>query len=124
MEATEAQVNPTADAWRQRIAAQLVSGRSIRAWCRENGLHEHAFYWWRSRLGLSPAPTRKRPRRAKCLGFAELVVDRAAVDESAVAGMTEPIVVRLGGARRLELVLAGSMPARQIAALIGALEAQ
>jgi hypothetical protein len=50
----EAAVSGMADAWRQRIAAHRASGQSIRAWCRDNNHHEHAFYRWRSRLGLSP----------------------------------------------------------------------
>ena len=33
----EEAVNGTAEAWRERIGAQQASGRSIRAWCRENG---------------------------------------------------------------------------------------
>lgn len=36
--------------WDQRIAQQQSSGESIRAFCRERGLKEHAFYSWRQRL--------------------------------------------------------------------------
>jgi hypothetical protein len=36
--------------WRERIAQQETSGQSIPAYCRERGLKEHAFYWWRRRL--------------------------------------------------------------------------
>ena len=36
--------------WGQRIAQQQSSGESIRAFCRERGLKEHAFYGWRQRL--------------------------------------------------------------------------
>jgi transposase-like protein len=36
--------------WRQRIAAAARSGRSIRAFCREQGVTEGQFYAWRRRL--------------------------------------------------------------------------
>lgn len=99
-----------ADAWRERIVAQLASGQSIRAWCRQQKLHEHSFYWWRSRLGMSPTPAASNPMR-----FAEVVVDRpAAVDDS--------IVLRLGGGR--ELILPASMPPQSIATLVHAIEAR
>jgi len=36
--------------WRQRIAEQENGGGSVRAFCKEKGLPEHAFYGWRQRL--------------------------------------------------------------------------
>jgi hypothetical protein len=39
--------------WRRMLRGQTWSGLSIRAWCREHDLHEHAFYWWRARLALT-----------------------------------------------------------------------
>src|SRR5690349_14160660 len=54
--------NTAADKWRERVKAQQGSGQSIRAWCREHGCHEHAFYWWRCRLGLSPVGAKRRGR--------------------------------------------------------------
>ncbi|HEY1683248.1 MAG TPA: hypothetical protein VGG19_00675 [Tepidisphaeraceae bacterium] len=108
----EATVNGTAEAWRQRIAMQRSSGQSIRAWCRQNNLHEHAFYWWRSRLGLSPKlPARRQRRASKPIRFAEVVVGRP---------VTEPMRLCLGGGR--ELLLPASMPVDQVAQLISALE--
>ena len=106
----EASSNGTADAWRERIMSQRASGRSIRAWCREHNHHEHAFYWWRARLGLSPKAAVKR-RRAQAITFAEVVVNRV-----------EPISLRLGGGR--ELLIPASMPPEHIAKLIRAIEAQ
>lgn len=44
--------------WRQRIAEQESSGQSIRAYCRERGLPEHAFYGWRQRLRKQSAPVK------------------------------------------------------------------
>jgi hypothetical protein len=108
----EAAVNGTADAWRHRIAAHHASGQSIRAWCRDNNQHEHAFYWWRSRLGLSPKPGVKRQgRRVDRLKFTEVVVARS---------VTEPICFRLGSGR--ELILPPSTPVESIAQLVRAIE--
>lgn len=36
--------------WRQLIAEQEKSGKSVRAFCRERELGEYLFYTWRSRL--------------------------------------------------------------------------
>ncbi len=44
--------------WRQRIGQQEGSGQSIRAFCRERGLKEHAFYGWRQRLRKQNTPVR------------------------------------------------------------------
>jgi len=107
-------INGSADAWRERIAAQRASGNSIRGWCRENNHHEQVFYWWRSRLGLSPGSAAKRRQRLATKPqagprFAEVVVSRA-----------EPMCLRLTGGR--ELILPASMPVEQIAQLIRAIE--
>jgi hypothetical protein len=108
----EATWNGTAEAWRERIAAHRNSGQSIRAWCRANNHHEHAFYWWRSRLGLSlksPAKRRRGGVVAKPIKFAEVVMNHA-----------EPMYLRLGGGR--ELILPASMPIESIARLVHAIE--
>ncbi len=44
--------------WRQRIAEQENSGQSIRTYCRERELKEHAFYGWRGRLRKQNTPVR------------------------------------------------------------------
>jgi hypothetical protein len=112
----EPTVNGSADAWRERIAAQRASGNSIRGWCRENNHHEHAFYWWRSRLGLSPGSAAKRRQRLVAkphpqagARFSEVIVNRV-----------EPMCLRLTGGR--ELILPASMPAESIAKLVHAIE--
>jgi len=43
--------------WRARIAAQERSGISVKQFCREQGLTEQSFYYWRKRL-QTPAPMR------------------------------------------------------------------
>ena len=36
--------------WRRRIGEQEQSGVSIRAYCKQHGIADHAFYSWRQRL--------------------------------------------------------------------------
>lgn len=43
-------VNPKADEWAERIAAQQRSGTSVKQFCKEQGLTEYSFYAWRKRL--------------------------------------------------------------------------
>src|SRR5215472_12118544 len=42
--------NPKAEEWAERIAAQQRSGRSVKQFCKEQGLTEYSFYAWRKRL--------------------------------------------------------------------------
>lgn len=42
--------NPKAVAWSERIAAQQLSGMSVKQFCKEQGLTEYSFYAWRKRL--------------------------------------------------------------------------
>ena len=44
------------DLWRERIAQQTESGRSVRAFCKEHELAEHAFYFWRLKLRRDQKP--------------------------------------------------------------------
>jgi hypothetical protein len=103
----EAKTNSKADAWRQHIKTQQASGQSVRAWCRQNNRAEHAFYWWRAKLGLSAG---KRPT-AKPLAFAQVVLQQPA---------PEPLRLQLAGRR--ELILPASMPLEQVAKLLRAME--
>ena len=50
--------------WRQRIAEAARSGRSIRAFCREQGVTEGQFYAWRRRLTRQAQGTAPRRSRA------------------------------------------------------------
>lgn len=36
--------------WRERIAAQQRSGLSVQQFCKEQGLNNPSFYYWRKRL--------------------------------------------------------------------------
>lgn len=63
--------------WRQRIAEQENGGGSVRAFCKEKGLPEHAFYGWRQRL-RTDGPVRfalvESKPRAKDAAMLELVL--------------------------------------------------
>jgi hypothetical protein len=108
----DARRSKTADVWRERVVAQQASDQAVRAWCRERGCPEHGFYWWRAKLGLSPASVRKRQRRrGRPIAFAEVVVERPA---------PEPVILRLGSGR--ELLLPSSMPVTRLAELLHAIE--
>ena len=47
-------VNPKADEWAERIAAQQRSGISVKQFCKEQGLTEQSFYLWRKKLREQP----------------------------------------------------------------------
>jgi transposase-like protein len=49
-EAASAGKTRAADQWRERIAEQQCSGVSIKQFCKEHGLAEHSFYFWRRKL--------------------------------------------------------------------------
>jgi len=111
----EVTINGKADAWQWRIDDQGASGQSVRAWCKANDAQEGSFYWWRSRLGLSPKKRRpSKPAKAKPtpLAFAQVVVHSPSA---------EPLRLRLAGER--ELILPASMPLEQVAKLVRAIEA-
>ena len=125
----ETAVKGKGDAWRQRIAAQRNSGQSIRDWCRQNSQPEHAFYWWRCRLGLGVTGSQRRRRRlsrpaptpGSPLTFARV--------KRIPPPMAEPLRLRLalapdqsGSAGSRELLLPASMPMSQVAELLLALE--
>jgi len=144
-------VSPTAAYWRERVVRQQRSGVGVRGFCRANGYAEHAFYWWRAKLGLSPARGRKKMGTSKGVEFARVVVEpfpggggRDAGDTSAGAGdaqssgqsgvhssasgIVEPPVASVVEPLRLmlaggrQLVLPTSMPIEQVARLVRAIE--
>ena len=107
----------TAQAWRERIVAQQASGLPIRVWCRDNGCHEHSFYWWRARLNLQPGAVKKRRRvTPKPMPFAEVLLDRRVTQPAQATETSAALSLRLAGGR--ELVLPASMPLEQVARLV------
>jgi hypothetical protein len=59
--------------WRQAIAKARSSGQSVREFCRQRGLRENLFYWWRLEL------KRRGAEAAGKSGFVELVRPAAAL---------------------------------------------
>ena len=58
----------TVEGWRQLITAQSKSGKSASSFCREHGINDNRFFYWRKRLnGLAPKGEGKfvRLREAK-----------------------------------------------------------
>jgi len=46
------------DEWRDRVAEQERCGMSVKGFCKERGLPEHQFYYWRKRLRNPQRPVR------------------------------------------------------------------
>jgi hypothetical protein len=106
-----------ADLWRKRVVAQQASGQKIRAWCKAHDVQEHAFHWWRARLGLSPVREKQRQSPViETVGFARVVVNPPAMQ------FGESIRLSLLGGRELSLPM--SMPVEQIARLVRAIEVE
>ena len=122
----EVTVNGKADAWRRRIDDQRAGGQSVRAWCKTNDTHEHSFYWWRTRLGLSPGQRPLPvPRKAKTTppAFARVILNgtQPAAAEPPVESVAEPLRLCFAGGR--ELILPASMPLERVAGLVHLIEA-
>jgi transposase-like protein len=46
------------DQWRERIAEHERSGMSVRRFCKERGIREHLFFYWRKRQRNQQQPMR------------------------------------------------------------------
>jgi transposase-like protein len=44
--------------WQERIAEHADSGMSVRRFCKERGIAEHLFFYWRKRLRNDQQPVR------------------------------------------------------------------
>ncbi len=42
--------------WREKIRRQEQSGQTVRAFCGDQSLREHAFYYWRQRFRMEKSP--------------------------------------------------------------------
>jgi hypothetical protein len=73
--------------WREKIIEQENSGQSVRAFCSEQSLREHAFYYWRQRFRGENTP----------VGFA-LVQARIASE-----AVPPPVELMLAGGDRLRI---------------------
>lgn len=55
---TDEKVIAKTDQWRERIAEHERSGMSVRKFCKERGIAEHLFFYWRKRLRDQQEPMR------------------------------------------------------------------
>ena len=71
---------PRDEYWREKIAAQERSGRSVQQFCKEQGLNNPSFYYWRKRLRhqmpvrFALVETAGAPQRASSEHWLELVL--------------------------------------------------
>ena len=63
--------------WPERLAEQERSGKSVRSFCKDRGIAEHVFYYWRKRLRRQSQPVR----------FALVERSAASPEPSAPAGL-------------------------------------
>lgn len=56
--------------WRERIAQQAGSGKSVTTFCQEQGIATQTFYWWRNRLARQESGA--APRQAAATPFLDL----------------------------------------------------
>ena len=96
--------------WRRMVGRQARSGLSIRAWCREHDLHEHAFYWWRVRLAR--AGRKIRSRRPAFVPVR--------VSSQGVSGTEGQIEIVLSGDRRVRV--SGPVDRETLAEVLAVLE--
>jgi len=92
--------------WRRVVRGHAGSGMSVRAYCANVGVSDHAFYWWRRELARREAA---KPKAA----FVPVVVRAPAAREA------EGMSIELRGGRMLRLPV---MPAAQVAELVRAIE--
>ena len=57
-EAVEKKATPNPEQWRERIAEHARSEMSVRRFCKERGIAEHLFFYWRKRLRTGQQPVR------------------------------------------------------------------
>ena len=99
--------------WRQIIESQDASGLSVRAFCRQEGIHETRFYSWRRTLRDESA--------AGQVAAVDAFVP-ASISERPAAPPCEPIVIELGTGPTLRLPAATT--ATWVAELIIALNSR
>lgn len=99
-----------AEFWRATLAEFARSGQSVRAFCRQRGLHEKRFFTWRRTLGLSPVVRTNPDARPAAPGFVPVrVVPDPTAEVTLPGGVTVRVPVHAdpGAVARLVAALAG-----------------
>lgn len=94
--------------WRELVARQAKSRMSVRAFCKEHGLHETSFYYWRRELRL-------RDRESEGKPLAPVVVIDEAPSAPIEIELADGVKVRVGTnstREQLVMVLESLRPAR------------
>ncbi len=94
--------------WREIVGRQVASGFSVRVFCRQEGIREPSFYFWRRTFRARDAG----PPPPAAPAFVPAVVREAPLRE-------EPILVEWGAGLRLRLPV--TISARWVAELLRAL---
>jgi transposase-like protein len=83
--------------WRQTLGQQVVSGQSVRAFCRQRQLNESAFYFWRREL--EQRQTQKEDNAKRDALFVPVVAGPVAETTGSSMEMVLPsgAVLRLSG---------------------------
>jgi Transposase len=95
--------------WRRLVSEQIASGRTVAAFCRDQGLRDWQFYDWK-----------KRVREAEAAKF--VAVEIAAVAKQAPTATGKAIDVRLPRGR--SLVVEPGFDVGHLRALLSVLEAE
>ena len=85
--------------WTQRIADCRSSGKSVKHWCRENGISEKTYYYWQRRI-FRMAQEQQTPEFAELHSFHPVSAITASLEISGVnmqvyAGADEPTLSAL-----------------------------
>lgn len=112
--------------WRGMVQRHRTSGKSVRAFCEEQGLSEPSFYGWRSELArrdLQAARTKIAGRRASSALLPVQIVGAASLaasGETSLAAACIEIVLR----DNLRLRIGPAFQAEALARLLDVLEAR
>ena len=71
--------------WQEIMRGQQESGQSVRAYCRQAGIEESAFYWWRRKLGRGSRQRNDSPRPGRGTNRSEPARPAARRSSGAVA---------------------------------------
>ena len=106
--------------WREQVARQAASGRSVRGYCAGAGLSESRFHWWRRELREREEGRLGSSRKASApIRLAEVIVDRAAAATPAGPWSGVELALESGWAVRLAVGFDAGTLRRALAALGG-----